>query len=143
MKDTIRKEQVFKHSIDTVWSAITKAEEISTWFLKADFKAEKGYSYTFTPPDDNDECTAITGIVQEANPYTLVYTWTMDSLPVITTVSWTLEETNEGTKLVLLHSGISKFPGATAVKMFESFNGGWIGCLSGLTKYLGKLVDAK
>ena len=46
MKDVITKERVFNHSIDTVWNAISKAEEISTWFIKADFKAEKGYEYT-------------------------------------------------------------------------------------------------
>lgn len=48
MKDVIKKEQLFNHPIGTIWNAITKAEEISTWFIKADFKAEKGYKYTFT-----------------------------------------------------------------------------------------------
>jgi len=47
MKDVIIKEQMLNHSIDKVWNAISKQEEISTWFINADFKAEPGYKYTF------------------------------------------------------------------------------------------------
>ena len=52
MKDVISKAVIFNHSIDKVWNAISKAEEISTWFIPADFKAEKGYQYTFTSPSN-------------------------------------------------------------------------------------------
>ena len=51
MKDIIKKEALLNHSIDTVWNAITKAEEISTWFIKADFKAEEGYTSIFLLPN--------------------------------------------------------------------------------------------
>ena len=52
MKDVIKKEHVFNHPIDKVWDAISRAEEISIWFIKADFKAEKGYQYTFTASEE-------------------------------------------------------------------------------------------
>ena len=140
MKDFIIKEHTFTHTIDKVWNAITKAEEISTWFIKADFKAEAGYQYTFY--SSGEDCTQISGVVKEADPYTLVYTWVVQDTEVETLVKWQLETTDSGTKLYLKHSGISNCPGDTAVKMFSSFDGGWTNCVSELEKYLIQEVHA-
>jgi len=142
MKDVITKEIQFNHSIDKVWNAITKAEEISIWFIQADFKAEAGYQYTFTANPNEKGCTIISGEVKQSSPYTLVYTWVVGDTNVETTVKWKLESTSSGTKLYLEHSGISKYAGDTAVAMFDSFNGGWDNCISGLTSYLKDLVNA-
>ena len=141
MKDVIKKEQLFNHPIDTIWNAITKSEEISTWFIRADFKAEKGYQYTFTASEDKG-CLTITGEVKNSDPYTLIYTWIVENTTAETTVSWKLEPTENGTKLYLEHSGISNYAGDTAVAMFESFNGGWDNCINQLTAYLKELVNA-
>ncbi len=141
MKDFIRKEQLFSHSIDNVWNAITKQEEISTWFIKADFKAETGYKYTFTASPESN-CTEITGEVKQATPYTLIYTWIVGGTTTETTVKWELTETNNGTKLILEHSGISDYPSETAVKMFGDFNGGWDNCISELSGYLKQTIHA-
>ena len=140
MTDSIKKEQTFNHSIDTVWKAISIGEEISSWFLQADFKPEAGYHYTFKKI--GDDCPPISGEVIEANPYKLVYTWVVNGMPTITTVTWQLEVLNGQTRLSLEHSGISKFEGETAVEMFNSFNGGWDNCLQGLTSYLKDAVHA-
>ena len=144
MQDIIQKEHVFNHPIDLVWKAISEAEEISTWFIKANFKAEKGYKYTFSHTDESTgDCTDITGEVLEATPvYKLVYTWVVPGTGVDTTVSWQLEETTEGTKLLLEHSGISQYPGETAVKMFNSFSGGWDNCIVELSKFLEPVTNA-
>ena len=141
MKDRIIKEKVFSHPIDKVWDAISKSEEISTWFIKADFKAEKGYNYTFTASEERG-CLTITGEVKQSNPYVLEYTWIVENTTVETTVTWTLETVGKGTKLHLEHSGISNYAGDTAVAMFESFNGGWDGCISQLADYLKQEVNA-
>lgn len=142
MNDIIAKEKVFSHSIDQVWNAISKSEEISAWFIKADFKAEKGYNYTFTASEERG-CISITGEVKQADPYHLVYTWIVENTNVVTTVSWQLETVSGGTKLYLKHSGISNYTGETAVTMFESFNGGWDGCINQLTNYLKQEVNAR
>ncbi|MCD2257867.1 SRPBCC family protein [Psychroserpens luteolus] len=142
MKDSITKEKVFVHPIEKVWDAISKAEEISAWFIQADFKAEKGYQYTFTSEPNEKGCTTISGIVKEANPYVLAYTWIVADTKVETTVTWTLESVAEGTKLYLEHSGISNYGGETAIAMFESFNGGWDNCVNLLTDYLKTIVNA-
>ena len=142
MKDSIKKEHVFKHSIAKVWNAISIAEEISTWFIKADFKAESGYQYTFTSQEEG--CTQITGIVKEANPYTLVYTWIVENTDAETTVKWVLEEIEDGgTKLYLEHSGISNYPGSSAIDMFNSFNKGWDNCINELSLHLTKELYAR
>ena len=142
MNDVIKKEVAFNHSIEKVWNAISKGEEISTWFIKADFKAEKGYKYTFTSEPNEKGCTVISGEVKEANPYILVYTWIVADTKTETTVKWELVSTDMGTKLYLEHSGISNYDGDTAVKMFESFNGGWDGCINLLNDYLKETVHA-
>lgn len=136
MKDVITKEVLFNHPIDRIWNAITKAEEISTWFIKADFKAEKGYQYTFTSEPNEKGCTTISGEIKESNPYVLIYTWIVGGTNVETTVKWELKPTENGTKLVLEHSGITNYTDETAVAMFENFNGGWDNCINGLTNYL-------
>lgn len=143
MKDKITKEKVFNHPIDLIWNAISRAEEISTWFIKADFKAEKGYPYVFTSEPNEKGCTTISGIVKEASPYTLIYTWIVAETEVETTVTWKLETVAEGTKLYLEHSGISHYAGETAIAMFESFNGGWKNCIDLLTDYLKTAVNAR
>ncbi len=141
MRDTIIKEKVLNHPIDSVWNAITNANEISNWFLEADFKAEVGYHYTFNSKED--ECSAIIGEVKSASPYTLIYTWIVKDTPIETTVKWILEPTNKGTKLYLEHSGIANYSGDTAIAMFESFNGGWDNCINGLIHYLKPQVNAR
>lgn len=64
MKDVIIKEKILNHPIDKVWNAITDSKEISTWFLDADFKAEKGYQYIFNSSGEN--CSPIKGEVKQA-----------------------------------------------------------------------------
>lgn len=141
MKDVIIKEQMFNHSIDKVWSAISKQEEISSWFINADFRAEPGYRYTFTASEEQG-CTQIKGVVKEADPYTLIYTWVVQDTETETIVKWALEEVNGQTKLLLEHSGISNYPGETAVTMFGHFGKGWKNCFNLLTEYLIKEVHA-
>jgi len=130
--DKIVKTHYFPHPIAKVWKAISDAEEISKWFILADFKAEVRYNYTFT----HDQ-TKITGEVLLVNPvYDLIYTWIVKGTGVETTVSWKLEEKENGTFLTLEHTGISGYPGETAVTMFENFQGGWNTCLHNLDEFL-------
>jgi len=134
MNDTISKQHQFNYPISKVWKAISNAKDISSWFIQADFKAEVGYRYTFI-----HEKTVIKGEVKTVNPVTnLVYTWKIEGTDVDTTVSWKLEENNEGTLLTLEHSGISQYPGETAVVMFNNYSGGWDDCVKKLDTFLSE-----
>lgn len=140
MTDLIRKEHTYQHSIDRVWKAITDQEQIAAWFIKADFKPEKGYAYTFT-----HEQTTISGTVLEVNPVThLVYTWTVSGTGgVETTVTWQLSPVPEGTHVVIEHSGISNYPDEGLVTtMFNNYSKGWDNCILGLEKYLKEVAHA-
>ena len=136
MTDIIKKEVLLNHDIDKIWNAISKADQISSWFIKADFIADVGYNYTFTSEPNEKGCTTITGEVKASHPYVLIYTWLVGGTTTETTVKWELEATQNGTKLSLIHSGISNYTGETAVAMFDSFSGGWDNCINGLTEYL-------
>ncbi len=141
MKDSLRKEHFYTHSIDRVWKAITDQNEIAEWFLKADFKPTIGYQYTLTHED-----TTISGKILEASPVNkLVYTWIVSGTgDVETTVSWQLTEADGGTKLVIEHTGISNYPDEKlATTMFNSYSGGWDGCITNLEKYLNKVAHVK
>ena len=135
MKDLIQKQQQLNFPIKEVWKAISSSDEITAWFIKADFKAEEGYEYTFT-----HENTTISGRVLKADPFTdLVYTWEVGGTGIETTVKWTLEENDQGTLVSIEHSGISGYPTEEmATNMFNSFSEGWSSCLVNLDKYLNK-----
>jgi uncharacterized protein YndB with AHSA1/START domain len=136
MQDSIIKQHSYNHPIHDVWKAISSAEEISRWFIHADFEAVVGYAYTF-----KHEQTTITGRVLKANPvHELVYTWIVGGTDVETTVRWQLEASDTGTLLTLEHSGISNYPAETAMVMFENFKGGWASCLTSLFEFLNNKV---
>ncbi|MEM7485070.1 MAG: SRPBCC domain-containing protein [Bacteroidota bacterium] len=141
MKDVIRKEHSFNFPIEKVWDAISKADEISSWFVKADFKAESGYAYTFSSLEE--DCPKITGVVKHAKPFTLIYTWIVEGTDIETVVKWELTENDKGTKLVLEHSGISNYPENSAVTFFASFDAGWNGCMHKLETFLPKQIHAR
>ncbi len=134
MKDQIVKEKLFDHGIDKVWKAITEAEQISQWFIHADFKAESGYEYTFTATEEHGS-TQIKGKVLEADPYTLKYTWSSGDSGIETLVSWSLEEEGGQTRLTLVHSGGAQY-GDSADEVMQHFDMGWDACLSVLPNYL-------
>ena len=129
--NTIKTERHYSHSLQKVWEAISEAEEISAWFIKADFKAETGYQYTFT-----HENTVISGKVLEVDPpKKLTYTWIVSGTEVETTVTWELEEKDGGTLLKLEHTGIEGY-GPAAETFFNNFKGGWENCFNELEKHL-------
>lgn len=140
MKDVLVKEKTFKHSIDKVWKAVTEGEEISKWFIQADFKPEVGYEYTFTAAEEHGG-TKIRGKVLDVTPYILVYSWRVGDTEVDTTVTWKLEESADGTKLTLEHSGILKYPEEAVMEMIGHFDKGWDLCISGLTEYLTNEIN--
>lgn len=136
MNDKISKEYSFLHPKAKVWDAITDGKKISEWFIKTNFEAIEGFAYTFMH-QEGEECTTINGTVLKVNPTDkLVYTWVVEGTEIVTTVSWTLTQTESGTKLLLEHSGISKYPADAVTPMFESFSSGWDGCASSLDKFL-------
>lgn len=135
VKDTLEKTQWFPHTIDRVWEAITKTEQVSQWLVPTDFKAEVGANYSLNSPEDG--CAMVTGKVIAADPYKLIYSWINESCKeVTTTITWTLNTENGGTTLNMTHSGIANYPESIAPEMIKSYTGGWERCFNNLSKIL-------
>ena len=107
-------DEVFPHSPDIIWKALTSGDLIGRWLMQpTGFEAVVGNRFTYqtTPAgawDGTIRCRVI-----EANPgHSLVYAWTGGDAanigygsPLDTVVSWTLEPTAGGTRVRLVHSG--------------------------------------
>ena len=127
VENTIEKTQWFPHSIDKVWAAITKNEHVSKWLAPTNFKGEKGTHYELHSP--KEDCNVVSGVVKEATPYTLIYSWTaLNHKDVETQVRWDLTEENNGTKVNMKHTGILKYEKKAGEEMFTSFSNGWKRC---------------
>ncbi|MEQ9186357.1 MAG: SRPBCC domain-containing protein [Cryomorphaceae bacterium] len=132
-RDKVTRQRAYSAPIEQVWLAISTGEQISAWFIQADFEARVGYRYTFTHED-----TKIIGEVLEVKPmHHLVYTWEIEGTGIPTTVKWTLEETAKVTVVTVEHSGIEAYPtDEKVIAMFEDYSGGWANCFNQLEKYL-------
>lgn len=131
--DVLTKERSYPHPIAVVWRALTLAEELSAWFVQADFKAEVGYRYTFT----RGETKVLGEVIEVDAPHRLSYTWTVGDPNIVTTVRWRLKEQGASTLVSLEHSGISGYPSADlAATMFGHFEHGWEDCFAQLQRHL-------
>lgn len=127
VQNTIEKTQWFPHPIDKVWRALTETKQVSQWLAPTDFKGEKGAKYSLHSP--KEECNVVEGIVKEASPYTLIYSWVaLNHKEVETEVTWKLTEEKNGTTVHMIHSGILKYEKLAGEEMFASFSGGWNRC---------------
>ena len=134
MIDTIHFERRLNHPIQKVWNAISQAEHISRWFMKADFEARPGYRYQLNGKARDEWDGILKGEILEANPpHFLAYSFESNELIHPMRVTWTLSEIAEGTLLRLEHSGFSKLA-QNAERLETDITQGW-------TKHLGLLQD--
>lgn len=132
MNKQIELEQLYNHSVETVWHAIAYGASISRWFIQADFEPIVGYRYTFTHDD-----TIIQGELLTVNPpHQLEYSWEVQGMPGSTTVRWLLEPAGNATRLRLVHDGFETLAEETAVSLFTSFSQGWQQVTGDLATYL-------
>ena len=137
VQNTIEKTQWFPHSIDKVWRAITENEQVAQWLAPTDFKGEVGAKYALHSP--KADCSVVEGIVKEASPYTLIYSWVaLNHKEVETEVKWELSEEKNGTKVNMVHSGILQYEKQAGEEMFASFTGGWERCFNQIEELLNK-----
>jgi uncharacterized protein YndB with AHSA1/START domain len=101
---TIRVQATYPHPPERVWQALTDPRAIAEWLMPNDFEPRLGHRFQFRVANAKGWSGVVDCQVTELTPpRRLAYTWASDK--VDTRVSWTLEPTNEGTRLVLEHSG--------------------------------------
>ena len=103
--NTIRKSVYLKATPAQVWAYLTEPEKLAIWFHKPDTTLAEG-AYAMYGTESGDKL--MWGDVTTADPYTrLEYTFTITPMgDAVSTVKWTLEEIDGGTRLSLTHEGL-------------------------------------
>ena len=116
----ITKTVFFAAAPETVWAFLTEKDKLAQWFHPADKDLKQGEDYTLL--DQHNGMTRICwGTVMEMNaPHRLVYTFTVNPLKgALTTVTWTLEQAAEGTRLTLTHEGVEAAAGVGIERLVD------------------------
>ena len=106
MQKEIKQTWNFKQSPQEVWEYLTKPELLSQWLMETDFQPIVGHKFIFT-------CGKTTHCeVLEVKPcIKLSYSWNpglgTDGKPFVSKVEWTLMPKENGTELLLVHSGFT------------------------------------
>jgi len=125
---TLVKTFIFAASRETVWSFLTEKDKLALWFHPATSDLVEGEDYALVREDDHGElikqCWG--SVLKMDKPNLLVYSFTVTPLNgALTTVTWALEEIQDGTKLTLQHEGIGEAAGEAAMKMLLALDKGW------------------
>lgn len=125
---TISKTYFFAATRETVWSFLTEKDKLAQWFHPATSDLVEGEDYALIEKDDDgSEGKVCWGtVLTMEKPSSLVYTFTVGPLNgAMTTVTWTLEEIQNGTRLTLRHEGVEKAAGETAIGLLTALDKGW------------------
>ena len=129
MTKSINHTYFFPHQPEVVWEYLTKAELIEQWLMKNDFLPIVGYDFTFTTrplPNYNFDGMVYCKVLEIVPFKKLSYSWkggpgegkiTLDSIVV-----WTLQPKDNGTELVLEHTGFKE----TDFNMYAAMDEGWL-----------------
>ena len=125
---TIIKTCFFAAPRETVWSFLTQKDKLAKWFHPAKSDLTEGEDYALIEQqEDGSEVTVCWGkVLTMDKPNILVYSFTIGPLNgAMTTVTWTLEGIQGGTRLTLKHEGISEAAGEAAIGLLMALDKGW------------------
>jgi uncharacterized protein YndB with AHSA1/START domain len=146
MNDRIEKRIELKAPVSRVWWALTDYREFGEWFrvkLEGPFVAGKIARGKITHP--GYEHVVWQAVVQKIEPERLFsFTWHpygIDperdySTETPTLVEFRLEETKNGTLLVLTESGFDKIPSDRRAEAFRMNDGGWTQQMKNIEDYV-------
>ncbi len=119
---TIRKCIYLRATPSQVWAYLTEPDKLAIWFHKPDSTLVEG-PYTMFGTESGDKL--MWGEVQVAEPFErLEYTFTIKPMgDAVSTVSWSLEEVEGGTRLSLVHEGLPQ--GQEAFGLLLALDKGW------------------
>ncbi len=105
--DAITFELDLKHSPRKVWRALTEPELLAQWLLPVfGLDLNPGAAFTFkTQPHPPWDGTVNCRIIEVEPMQRLSYAWVVGDMELDTTVTFTLEPTESGTRLTLVQSG--------------------------------------
>ena len=104
-------EQSFSVQPDAVWRAITEPDLMRQWYFEPieDFRPEVGFETRFDTEVNGRTFRHRWKVTEVAPGKSITYTWQFDGFPGLGATEWMLSETDEGTRLVLISTGIESF----------------------------------
>jgi uncharacterized protein YndB with AHSA1/START domain len=129
-------ERVYDAPVSKVWKAITDKNEMKQWYFDlAEFKAEPGFKFSFSGKGSKGENYVHLCEVKEVIPEKkLSYSWTYETVPGYSLVTFELFKEGDKTRLKLTHEGIESFATTNPDFAKESFAAGW-------TELIGKHLN--
>ena len=136
--DTIERTLELAHPPERVWTALTTAEGLGTWFgHRAEVDLRVGGEIRLAW-DSGD--TATLTVERLEPPTALTWSWAIYGLPEgdprRTRVEFTLEPTAGGTTLTMVESGFAQLPEGEHDVAFRGNTTGWTNELGELVAYL-------
>ncbi len=109
MNHTIQREILVPQPQEQVWRAITDSSTLAEWMFPNDFEPRVGHHFTFQvpgKPEANFDGLAVRCEVLECEPPSrLVFSWSAGGPVENTRVSFLLEASGEGTRILFEHAG--------------------------------------
>ena len=137
--DRIERTMELPHPPQKVWTALTTAEGLSSWFGDvAEIDLRPGGAARMTWTEEN--FTAHLRVERVEPPVAFGYTWVISGLPEEdprrTYVEFRLEPVAAGTRLTVTESGFAQLPEDIYRKAFDGNTEGWGKELGDLAAYL-------
>jgi len=128
MKKMIKYNWFFEQSPETVWKYLTTSELMAQWLMKNDFELLLGHKFMFKTnahPELDFDGKVYCEILEIDPARKLVYSWKCGdglAMNLDSIVTWILIPKNEGTELILEHSGLGELKNTM---LFQAMNKGW------------------
>lgn len=113
---------------ETVWEFLTNKDKLGEWFHPAVENLQAGRPYTLLKDASDTDSRICWGDVLSATPpASLTYTFSIGGPmgDAMSTVHWTLEEALGGTRVTLVHEGVSEAAGDAALGLLMALDKGW------------------
>ena len=123
MKRDLAFERIYPYTPEQVWAALTDPDALAEWLMESDFQPFVGHKFQFrTEPGPGFDGIVNCEVIEVERPYRLAYTWQGGPMKKPTTVTWTLDAIDGGTRLRLEHTG---FEGLAGVAVSFILGPGW------------------
>ena len=137
MEKQVKQTWHFNKSPKVVWEYLTNPELMGEWLMKCNFVPEVGHKFQFI---NNDKIDAYCQVLEIIPDKKLSYSWkkgkSENEIRLDSVVTWTLNEKNGGTELLLQHGDFE------LLKDFDDHNNGWNYLLGHLVERINSLSDA-
>ena len=104
MKADIDQTQLYSHPVERVWAALTSSSALAAWLMPNDFEPVVGHHFSLrTRPAPGFDGIVHCQVVEMEPPSRMVWTWAGGTID--TTVTFTLEAVDGGTRLRMRQVG--------------------------------------